>query len=160
MKWIAALLAFTLSALIAWPYVYLWRLDNAVIDNDLRALEQLVDLRAVRAQVKSDFGREVDGAVGNDGGKVMRWVKQGIGLISDTAIDANIDMPWVVNALGKRPGDPPIPRTSLITDTSYAFFESHDSFLIRLGELGREPLHIRMKLIDNAWRVVAIFDGP
>lgn len=160
MKWLASLVLFTLLALLAWPYVYLWRLDNAVVSRDLAALQRLVDLDAVRAQVKADYDREVASAVGNDGGRVTRWLKEGIGLLTEKAVEANIDLQWVMNAIGQQPGEPPRPRSSLIGDTTYAFYESTDRFLVRLGDLGDRPVHIRMALTDGEWRVIEVFEAP
>jgi hypothetical protein len=39
---------------------------------------------------------------------------------------------------------------------TFAFFESYDSFIIRLGELGRNATHVRMRLEDKSWRVTDI----
>ena len=160
MRYIGFLIVFTLIALLAWPYIYVYRLDQALAANDVVAMNRLVDLEAVRAQIKKDFSKEVSNTVGDDGGRVMRWLKEGLKLVSDTAIDANIDMPWVINTLNTRPGDPPAPRPSFMGDISYAFFESYDEFLIRLGELGANPMHVQLELQeDNTWRVVAIYGG-
>jgi hypothetical protein len=157
MKYIAGLIIFTSIAGLAWPYLYVWRLDTAVASGNLVALERLVDVDALRTQVKDDFKRDVDRTVGSDGGKVFRWLKQGIALVSDSAIEANIDLEWARSALGTRPGDPPTPRPSLIGDVSYAFYESYDTFFMRLGELGEQPVHVRMALQEGTWRVVEIF---
>ena len=92
MRYIGFLIVFTLIALLAWPYIYVYRLDQALAANDVAAMNRLVDLEAVRAQVKKDFSKEVSNTVGADGGRVMRWLKEGLKLVSDTAIDANIDI--------------------------------------------------------------------
>ena len=160
MKWLVSLVIFTLVALLAWPYVYLWRLDNAVTGRDLAALSRLVDLPAVQAQVKADYDKEVASAVGNDGGRVTRWLKEGIGLLTEKAVEANIDLEWVMTAIGQEPGATPRRRDSLIGDTSYAFYEATDRFIIRLGNLGEQPVHVRMALRDGDWRVIAIFEAP
>jgi hypothetical protein len=157
-KYVAGLVLFTCLALLAWPYLYVYRLDAAIGARDLTALQRLVDLKAVRAQVKTDLDKEVDGTIGSDGGRVGRWLKQGIKLVSDSAIDANIDMQWVMTSLSQRPTEPPQARTSLIGDVSYAFFEAPDRFIVRLGELGAGPVHVQMDLQeDRVWRVVAIY---
>ena len=157
-KYVAGLLLFTCLALLAWPYLYVYRLDAAIGARDLTSLERLVDLKAIRAQVKTDLDKEVDGTIGSDGGRVGRWLKQGIKLVSDSAIDANIDMQWVMTSLSQRPTEPPQARTSLIGDVSYAFFEAPDRFMVRLGELGADPVHVQMNLQeDRVWRVVAIY---
>lgn len=157
MKFLVGLVVFTLIAVLAWPYLYVWRLDGAVAARDTQALGRLVDLESVRQQVKADFARDVNDAVGGDGGQIIRWVKQGIQAVSDSAINANIDLDWVLATLETQPGNPPKKRASLMGDMSYAFYESHDTFLVRLGELGSNPMHLRLRLQNNEWRVVEIF---
>ena len=158
MRYLAFLVVFTLVALLAWPYITVYRLDQALAAKDVAAMNRLVDLETVRAQVKQDFSKEVSNQVGSDGGRVIRWLKQGVKLVSDTAIDANVDIQWVINTINTRPGEPPTPRPSFMGDISYAFFESYDTFLIRLGELGADPVHVQLNLQeDNTWRVVAIY---
>ena len=158
LKYVVTLVLFTLLALLAWPYIYVYRIDAAVGARDTVALERLVDLTAVRAQVKSDLDKEVSGTLGNDGGRVVRWLKEGIKLVSDSAIDANIDMEWVLHSLSQRPTDPPQVRESLMGDISYAFFEAPDRFMVRLGELGADPVHIEMALQDDkVSRAAAIY---
>ena len=39
---------------------------------------------------------------------------------------------------------------------TFACFESYDSFIIRLRELGRNATHVRMRLEDKSWRVTDI----
>ena len=42
-------------------------------------------------------------------------------------------------------------------DMTYAFYESYDTFIVRLGELGDNAMHVRLRLQNNEWRVVEIF---
>jgi hypothetical protein len=160
MKYIILIVVLTLLAGVAWPYVYVYRLDQALSATSPAALQRLVDLEAVRSQVKKDVDGSVSGAVGNDPGRVTRWLKDGIKLVSDTAVDANIDLEWVRLKLSIRATEPPSPRPSFMGDISYAFFESYNRFMVRLGALGDKPVHVQMDLQeDNVWRVVAIY-GP
>ena len=76
MKFLIGLAVFTLMAVLAWPYLYVWRLDGAVAARDVQALGRLVDIESVRQQVKAEFSRDVNDAVGGDGGQIYRWVKQ------------------------------------------------------------------------------------
>ena len=146
-------------AALAWPYVYVYRLDNAVAARDMTALAELVDLEAVRNGVKKSLQKEVDSAVGTEGGRIVRWLKQGAKAISDSAVDASVDLEWVADTLSEKPGDPPTVRASLWSDMDYAFYESLSSFIIRLGPLEDDPMHVRLRLDGQAWRVVAIY-GP
>ncbi len=159
MKYVAALAAFTFAALLAWPYLYVYRLDNALASGEVEALRPLVELEAVREQVKTAIEKDVNDAVGDGGGRMMRWLKQGVKAVSDTAVEINVDMQWVFDTLNNKPGDPPTPRASLMSDVDYAFYESWDRFIIRLGALDADPTHIRLALRDGSWKVVAVL-GP
>ena len=55
MKFLIGLAVFTLMAVLAWPYLYVWRLDGAVAARDVQALGRLVDIESVRQQVKAEF---------------------------------------------------------------------------------------------------------
>jgi len=39
---------------------------------------------------------------------------------------------------------------------TFAFFESYDRFLIRLGDLGKNATHVRMTLQDKTWQITDI----
>jgi hypothetical protein len=44
----------------------------------------------------------------------------------------------------------------LLAGVTFAFFESYDTFLVRIGELGQGATHVRMKLEGQVWRVTDI----
>ena len=46
MEFLVGLVVFTLIAVLAWPYLYVWRLDGAVAARDMQALGRLVDLES------------------------------------------------------------------------------------------------------------------
>jgi len=46
------LVLFALVAFIVWPYYYVFRLDNALGRDDMQALEQLLDIPAIRRNYK------------------------------------------------------------------------------------------------------------
>ncbi len=46
------LVLFALVAFIVWPYYHLFRLDNALGRDDMRTLEQLLDMPAIRRNYK------------------------------------------------------------------------------------------------------------
>jgi hypothetical protein len=47
---------------------------------------------------------------------------------------------------------------SIISDISFAFFEFPTKFLIRLGDLGSNPIYLRLQLENWQWRVTGIYD--
>ncbi len=156
---IVSTLLLGLLAFIAWPYVHIYQLDQALLSNNANGLQQLVDLDAVREQRKQTAKRETDRLVGKGDGDVRQFFRDGLRALTGTAVDAIIDLDWVRTEL-RRDGKParakPVP--SMLDSLSYAFFEGPDQFLIRLGDLGDDPVHVRMQLQDWRWRVVAVFD--
>jgi hypothetical protein len=157
LKYVVGLVVFTLLAVTAWPYIYVYRLDNALSSADLNSLAPLIDMDAVRTQVKADIEKDVDKTVGDGGGRVMSWLKKGVKVVSDTAVDVNVDLQWVKETLNAKPGDSDSRRDSFMGDIDYAFYESLDTFIIRLGALDAEPVHVRLARSDQTWRVIAIF---
>ena len=104
------------------------------------------------------FGAWDPAELGREGDELQRREILHHGVVLRHVADEASHLEWVLDALGTVPGEPPRPRTSLLGDVSYAFWESTDHFLVRLGELGREPVHVRMARTDGEWRVVAVFE--
>lgn len=160
MKKIASsVVVFTLAALIAWPYLYLYRLDRAVAANDFMAFAELVDADAVRSGVKSRLGKRVDESIGARSGSMLGWIQEGVKQIGGRAVDIAVDHEWIMSVLRNRKRSDATPQDrSLLSDTTYAFFEGWDRFLVRVGELEQDPIHIRMALQQWRWRVVGVFE--
>jgi hypothetical protein len=124
----------------------------------MRALEQLVDIEAVRAGVRDQLSKRVDRTIGSGSGTVLGWIREGVRQIGDRAIDVAIDLNWVYGTLRTRNHDAETADPSLLSDTTYAFYESYDRFLVRLGELGESPIHVRLRLKNWRWQVSGIYD--
>ncbi len=150
MKAIVAGLAFLVAVYAAWPYVYVYRLDRALAEDDRATLNRLVDLSAIRAELKRGLDREVADTLGQEPGKLLSWVKEQVTELGDRTVDQLVDLDWTRRALTR---DGPF-----MSQVSYAFFESWDRFLVRIGELGEDPTHVRMSLVHGNWRVTAIYE--
>ena len=149
MKYLFAVLILVLATFVSWPYAYLYRIDKALHEGDRDTLSRLVDLEAVRAEIKRNIDRDVDTALGKDTGSVLGWLKEKVSELGEHAIEEIIDLAWISRTLTE--------DGRFRQQVSFAFFESWDVFLIRLGELGREPVHIRMTLTRGNWRITAIY---
>ncbi|MEM7254391.1 MAG: DUF2939 domain-containing protein [Pseudomonadota bacterium] len=158
MRYIAICLAFTLIALLAWPYIYVYRLDRAVASNDIVTLKKLVDVDAIRDDMKQKVDRNLSSRVGRSPGSIIGWIQEGVRQVGVKAIDMAVDLEWVLNTLRTRHHNEGEVDPSFLSDTSFAFFESYDRFLIRIGELGEDPIHVRLRLAGGAWRVTGIYD--
>lgn len=156
MKTSAFLILLLASAYIAWPYYHVWRLDRAVILDDRQALGAQVDLEAVREQIKRRLNKEVDSSVGDVSNAFVDWLQDGIRRMGDQAVEQLVTLTWVREQLlsKTRPGDTP----GFIDRIDYAFFDRPDGFLVRIGQLDEDPVHVRLSLQDFAWRVSAVYN--
>jgi hypothetical protein len=121
-------------------------------------LETMVDVPAIRINYK---GR-LEGGLGlhpqtQDAGSAMAWLQQNLQRLGDAALEQTITLAWTRDTLkeaaARATGRQPPRFKDAVT---FAFFESYDSFIIRLGELGRTATHVRMSLVDKTWRVTDI----
>ncbi|MCP4407912.1 MAG: DUF2939 domain-containing protein [Gammaproteobacteria bacterium] len=157
MKLVFPVLFLVLLIYIGWPYANLFRLDRALMTNDQEGLSSLIDLDAVRKKRRQDIEREVDRAMGS-GGMVPDIVQEGARLMGGSVVDSMVTMEWVREKLRWQKNTRPDAYPSIISDTTYAFFESPTKFLVRVGDLGLEPVHLRMVFEEWKWRITEIYD--
>jgi hypothetical protein len=158
MKYLCAVLVLAALVYGGWPYVHLYRLDRALMENDRTALNELVDLDALKEQHKTELEKRVDRTFGVDPKRVPEFLRQGARWIDDATANAVVDVDWVREQLRWRRPTPPDAYPSIITDATFAFFEAPTRFLIRVGDLGERPVHVRMALQDWHWRVTEIYN--
>ena len=156
MKTFVAIIILCLAAYVAWPYYHVWRLDQAAILNDRTELNRLVDLEAVREQIKRRLNKEVDSAVGEVSNAFVDWLQTGIQRMGSDAVERLVTLDWVREQLLSK-SDPHRP-TGFMGQISHAFFDRPDGFLVRIGELGEEPVHFRLSLQGAAWRMTALYN--
>lgn len=140
-----------------WPYYHVFRLDEALGRNDTAALTRLIDVDAVRANYKNRIQDLVGMPQPQDPGSALAWLQQNLERLGETALEQTISLEWVRDTLKEaaaRATDKTPPY--FMAGIDYAFFESYDSFVIRLGELGKGATHVRMRLEDYTWRVTDV----
>ncbi|MEN8174322.1 MAG: DUF2939 domain-containing protein [Pseudomonadota bacterium] len=156
MKTILVLILLAAAAFVAWPYYHVWELDRAVAKNDAVALNRLVDIAAVREEIKGRLERDMNRAVGGHSEGFLGWLQNGVRRMGTDAIESMITIPWVRDQLQakNRPGDPP----GYWHNMSYAFFDSPTTFLVRIGKLGDDPVHAELSLQGIDWRLTALYN--
>jgi hypothetical protein len=140
-----------------WPYYSLFQLNRALNAHDTEALAPLVDLTEVRTHYKGRISEQV-GAFAPEGDseadKVLRWLTDNLKQLGDAALDQAITLEWVrdmlLNAIARATGPQ---ERNLIAAVDFAFFESWDRFVVRLGELGEAPTFVILTFADGEWRV-------
>ena len=160
MKFVSFLLFAALLAFLAWPYYRIYQIDDVLGYDDPEALAPLVDLEAVRAGTLSQLDSSMQAATGRpQDGSVMDWVKDNLRDLGSGAVDQMIDLAWVQAALQRAArqaiDEPPY---YFMRGIDYAFFDGYDSFLIRLGEIDRNPTHVRLRLRAGNWRITGIYN--
>lgn len=156
MRLIRYLLLLAVVAFGLWPYYHVFRLDAALGNDDLTDLAGLVDLKAIQRNYKQRLDSGLGGLLGEAPAPMGR-VARGLDRLGEVALEQYITLPWVQERLREATRaatqqSPPY----LIGAVTFAFFESYDRFLIRLGELGQGATHIRMRLERTTWRVTDI----
>lgn len=158
MKTILAVLLAALLAFVAWPYYRLFQLDDALGNDNLPALAELMDLEAIRQHTQQRFNAGVKGlSAGAPQGEVLNWLRGQIERLGETALEQVINLEWVMTTLRQaatRHSNRPTPY--FLSAVDFAFFESPSSFLIRIGRIEDHPTHVRMSLKDYRWRVTDI----
>jgi len=158
MRFVGYVFLLALIAFGIWPYYQVFRLDQALGKKDMGTLSELVDLGAIRRNYKErlESGIDVLPPVAG-GGDALKWLTQNLQRLGDAALDQVITLQWVSDTLKSAAARATTKRPPyLIAAVTFAFFESYDSFIIRLGELGKNASHIRMRLEHNSWRVTDI----
>ncbi len=156
MKYVCAAVLLVLLGYGAWPYVYLYRLDRALMENDRQTLATLVDLDSIRATRNRLLNQKVEKTVGGEG-QIQDMVRSSARWLGN-AVEATIDLDWVRKTLRWREPEGEDGYPSIISHATFAFFDAPARFLVRIGPLGENPVHLRMALRDWDWRVTEIYD--
>ncbi len=158
MRYLGYLILFALIAFGIWPYYYVFKLDDALGQEDTAPLAALTDLPAIRANYKSRLESGADMLLpAGDPNSVMGWIRQNLDRLGDSALDQAITVPWVRDTLreaaSRATGQSP---PYLLAAIDFAFFESYNRFLIRIGDLGRGATHVRLSLEGTEWKITDV----
>ena len=158
MRLIGYLLLLALIGYGLWPYYDIYRLDAAINAQDAGSLGQMVDLDAIRAHYRKRVAAGIKGVLpAEDSSSVLSWIRQNMERLGDSALDQAITLDWVRetrrDAVTRPTGQSP---PYLLAGIDFAFFESYDRFLIRIGELGAGETHVRLSLVDGRWKLTDI----
>jgi hypothetical protein len=72
-------------------------------------------------------------------------------MLGNLAVDESIDLNWIRSSLNIKES------ASLRDSINFAIFESPTRFLVRLGNLGENPVHFYLTLTDWDWRLTGIY---
>ncbi len=139
-----------------WPYYTVFRLDAALAAPEPKTIAPYVDLAAIQRNYKARLGDAVIPFVprgNNDSERVIAWLAQNLQKLGDSALDQAITYEWVRNSLRDAAARATDKRPAyFMAGIDFAFFESWNRFVIRLGKLGGET-HVVLSLQKKHWRV-------
>jgi len=145
-----------LLGFLAWPYMAIYQLDQALKTNDHQAIERLVDIQAIQQQVKRKMNKEVTSTIGEVSNGFIDWLQAGIQRLGNDAIEDLVNMDWVISQL--RSPNPNPHAGGFLHQLDYAFFDGPHSLMLRIGELGDNPVHARLTLQGTQWRITALYN--
>jgi hypothetical protein len=145
--------ALVLLAYLAWPYVTLWRLDRALAREDQGALASLVDLGAVREEIRHKLNKEETSSIGPVSDAFIDWLERAIRRNGTGAIDHQVDLDWV---RGRLLSHSP-PGEGLSAGLSSAFFDDPFHFSLRIGAPSASPVFARLSFRGTGWRMTAVY---
>lgn len=148
-------------AYVAYPYVTLYRLGDAVRGGDTRTLETLVNWSSVREGIKEDIcdlvvedpGPNTNGSLPPFGASFMRG-------IASSTIDQTVTPQALLAATGTtvngpvhQPAHKPDVRGADV-HVRWAFFDSPTSFQVSMKAADEaEPIRMEMRLQHGVWQV-------
>lgn len=152
---ILVVLCVSLLLFLAWPYTVLRRIDQAVREDDAKALADLVDLSSVRAQIKKKLNKDANSAIDKVSDAFIRWLADGIGDSGSQAVDLMVTVPWVRARLLDHSADDG--SNGFWGQVTYAFFDAPNSFVVRIGPAESTPVWLRLSLRGLHWRICALY---
>ncbi|MES9992476.1 MAG: DUF2939 domain-containing protein [Candidatus Thiodiazotropha sp.] len=156
MKGFISLLLLVALAFLIWPYTAVYRLDKALQADDQQTLIELVDMVAVREQIKRKLNKNVESTIGDVSNSFIDWLQSGIQRMGADAIEQMVDIRWVVAQLRSHNSKPG--QGGILDRMTYAFFDGPDRLLLRIGDLDDNPVHVHLSLQGLEWRITAVYN--
>lgn len=154
-RWLLLPLAALALGYLLWPYVTVWRLDIALRTGDAQAFTGLVDIAAVRGEIKKKLNKDAESRIATVSDGFIRWLQQGIKDLGSDAVDEAVTPAWVRGRLlAHTPGVGP---RGFLGEVSYAFFESLGRFRFTVGAPDDEPVQVELDLGLDGWQITAVY---
>ncbi len=155
---VGALLVVALSY-VAYPYVTLYRLGQAIRQGDAPALQSMVDWPAVREGIKEDICDLVidEPTDAKNGGQLPPFGAGFVRGIASNAIDQKVTPEALVAAAGQQPVAPPVKHGAAVK-VRWAFFAGPTEFVVDLRAPGQDsPIRLQMDLRSGTWQVTRVW---
>jgi hypothetical protein len=156
---LGSLLLLAVLAYGIYPYYTVYRIDVALSKPEANALLPYLDLPAIRAGYKQRLGGAVDSVVpkgDSEADRALGWLADNLQRLGDTALDQVITLDWVRKQMQDAAARGAVQRPNFISGIDFAFFESWDRFVIRLGRLGEDETYVVLTLEGTEWKVTDV----
>lgn len=144
-----------MTAYLLWPYATLWRLDTAVRSSTPQNLVDLVDLAAVRSELKSKLNKDANSSIDYLSDPFILWLEEGIQAMGGEAVDRLVTLEWIREQLLTH--SPPGPDPGFLSQITHAYFDAPDGFRLSIGPEYAHPVQVRLRLDDFSWRIAAVY---
>jgi hypothetical protein len=161
------------SLFLSSPYLSLWRLNQTSVNGPTAALEQLVDIDAVRDQIQQRLNKEHTSAIGEVSDAFVQWIQSSLRRHGSSALQQEVTLGWMRQLLL----DHAQGRDGFWPNIRYAFFSSPNRFRVEImapttsaaAAAGAEandnaaqleplmPLQLLLARTWLSWRVIAAY---
>jgi len=161
MKFVITVLLAVMVAFASLPYYQLYQLDKALGVDDIHELAVLVDLDQLRDHLQQRMDRSIRQLSGGKQpedsllGALQQKASEIVGMAVDQAITLEQVRDMLRDAAREHTDKHP---PYLMASVDFAFFESIDTFQVRLGAIDRDPAYIIFKLQAGRWLVTNIIN--
>lgn len=147
---------------VAYPYVTLYRLGQAIRHGDAPALQSMVDWPAVREGIKEDICDLVidEPAEVQNGVQLPPFGAGFVRGIAANAVDEKVTPEALLAAAGQQPAAQPEKHGAAVK-VRWAFFAGPAAFIVDLHAPGQDsPIRLQMDLRDGIWQVTRVWLPP
>ncbi len=154
---LGAMLAMS-CAYVAYPYVTLYRLGQAVRQGDAPTLESMVDWYSVREGIKEDICDLVtEEPPEAKSGRLPPFGASFVRGIAINSVDRRVTPEALVSAVQQPPSAKPASPDAPL-EVSWAFFASPSQFVVDLRAPGAdEPIRVQLDFRGGAWQVTRVW---
>lgn len=132
------------------PTYSLYRLNHALVVNDSADLQRYIDLDQLRQQQKESLRIEQSGQEG----AIARMFRGTANTMSALTVDQLVTLDTIRHRIARAERDQI--GESMFARIDHAFFEGPNTFLVRLGIFGDDPMHLILRREGLVWRLTAL----
>ncbi|KOR28998.1 hypothetical protein TI04_09665 [Achromatium sp. WMS2] len=156
MKKLSIVSLLCLFVYLFWPYLELWRLEQAALKDDDMAVASFIDLKAIQVGIKRRLNKDFSESNTKMSDEFVIWIQDGIQRLGTKAVEELVDLRWVKqqlltkNIVSKGGG--------FLRHIGYAAFTSPNKFLVRIGDVNSNPVYLHFVLSFRGWLLSAIYN--